>query len=246
MQLLVSVRSAAEVGAAVEGGADIIDAKEPSRGSLGAVDAAALAAIAHAVPDGLPLSIALGDLSAPGAVAGAMELIRAVPRAPAKLYVKVGLAGVAQPELARSVLEAAVDAARQVPQEPDVVAVAYADYEDAGAISPPAVFDAAAAVGARGVLLDTWTKDGRPLFAWAGPSEIRTWLDGARSRGLLTALAGSLSRDHLDLLRRLAPDVFGVRGAVCEGGRSGIISAHLVRQLAGAKARSAPSLEALV
>src|SRR5690242_10579669 len=129
MQLLVSVRSAAEVAAAVEGGADVIDAKEPSRGSLGAVDAAALAGIAHAVPDGLPLSIALGDPSAPRAVAGAMELIRAVPRRPAKLYVKVGLAGVALPELARSVLAAAVDAARQVSLEPEVVAVAYADYE---------------------------------------------------------------------------------------------------------------------
>src|SRR4051812_47948913 len=37
MELLVSVRSAKEVEAALAGGADIIDAKEPSRGSLGAV-----------------------------------------------------------------------------------------------------------------------------------------------------------------------------------------------------------------
>ena len=36
MRLLVSVRSAAEVAAAVAGGADIIDAKEPTAGSLGA------------------------------------------------------------------------------------------------------------------------------------------------------------------------------------------------------------------
>ena len=38
MRLLVSVRSAAEVGPALAGGADIIDAKEPGRGSLGAGD----------------------------------------------------------------------------------------------------------------------------------------------------------------------------------------------------------------
>ena len=43
MRLLVSVRSADEVAAAMAGGADIIDAKEPARGSLGAVDAATLA-----------------------------------------------------------------------------------------------------------------------------------------------------------------------------------------------------------
>ena len=35
MRLLVSVRSAEEVSAALAGGADIIDAKEPERGSLG-------------------------------------------------------------------------------------------------------------------------------------------------------------------------------------------------------------------
>ena len=40
MQLLVSVRSAVEVAPALAGGADIIDAKEPDRGSLGAVSAA--------------------------------------------------------------------------------------------------------------------------------------------------------------------------------------------------------------
>ena len=45
MQLLVSVRSAAEVEAPLGGGADIIDAKEPDRGSLGPVPPATLAEI---------------------------------------------------------------------------------------------------------------------------------------------------------------------------------------------------------
>ena len=37
MKLLVSVSNADEAFAAVEGGADIIDAKDPSRGALGPV-----------------------------------------------------------------------------------------------------------------------------------------------------------------------------------------------------------------
>src|SRR5690349_2021023 len=78
MRLLVSVRSAQEVEAAVEGGAEIIDAKEPMRGSLGAVDAAELARIADAVPDGMPFSMALGDLATPVGAATRMELVRAV------------------------------------------------------------------------------------------------------------------------------------------------------------------------
>src|SRR5690349_10143177 len=103
MRLLVSVRSAGEVEAAVQGGADIVDAKEPMRGPLGAVDAAELARIAAAVPDGVPLSLALGDLATPAAAATGLDLTRAIGRRPAELYVKLGLAGVVHPTVARSV-----------------------------------------------------------------------------------------------------------------------------------------------
>ena len=48
MRLLVSVRAAAEVAPALAGGADIIDAKEPARGSLGAVSPTRLREIAAA------------------------------------------------------------------------------------------------------------------------------------------------------------------------------------------------------
>ena len=58
MRLLVSVRSAAEVGAAVAGGADIVDAKEPATGSLGAVSRRVLREIALGLPADVPLSIA--------------------------------------------------------------------------------------------------------------------------------------------------------------------------------------------
>jgi len=244
MRLLVSVRSAGEVEAAVEGGAEIIDAKEPMRGSLGAVDAAELARIADAVPHGMPFSIALGDLATPIAAARSLDLVCSVARRPAELYVKVGLAGVIQPAAARSVLEAAVSAARRSPLEPDVVAVAYADHGLAQAVGPEVVLDAAAETGVRGVLLDTWSKEGRPLFAWRTWAEIRGWVDRARSRGLLTAIAGSLSLDHMALVRRLGPDVFGVRGAACEGGRTGLVRARLVQQLAEAKRQADAALAA--
>jgi uncharacterized protein (UPF0264 family) len=46
-QLLVSVRNAAEAQAALAGGCDILDIKEPSRGSLGMADAPTIAAIAR-------------------------------------------------------------------------------------------------------------------------------------------------------------------------------------------------------
>ena len=139
MRLLVSVRSAAEVGAAVAGGARIVDAKEPGRGSLGAVDAGTLRAIAGALPPGVPLSVALGDLTAPAALATALSVLDRIVERPEELYVKVGLAGIEQPFAARAVLAAAVDAAARTPLRPDVVAVAYADHAGARALSREAI-----------------------------------------------------------------------------------------------------------
>jgi hypothetical protein len=242
MRLLVSVRSAAEVEAAVEGGAEIIDAKEPSHGSLGAVDPVELARIASAVPDGMPLSVALGDHSTPETARHAFELIRAIARRPTELYVKIGFAGLAEGTMVRTVLEAAVETARGSALRPEVIAVAYADHHLAGTVDRHAILDAAAGAGARGVLLDTWTKDGRGLFAWALPADIGQWLTDARRRRLLTALAGSLAADQMDLVCGLGTDVLGVRGAACEYGRKGTVSARLVRQLAVARSQASPPL----
>ncbi len=60
--LLVSVRSAEEAKAAVEGGATVIDVKEPDRGPLGRASAATWRAVRHVVPPAIPVSVALGEL----------------------------------------------------------------------------------------------------------------------------------------------------------------------------------------
>ena len=65
-QLLVSVRNVDEAISAVEGGADIIDVKDPDRGSLGSAAPEVILAVAHAVSRIYgakpPLSLALGEL----------------------------------------------------------------------------------------------------------------------------------------------------------------------------------------
>src|SRR5205823_6162635 len=58
MRLLVSVRGSVEARAAVAGGADVIDAKDPARGPLGAVRRDRLAAIRLAVGAARPVSAA--------------------------------------------------------------------------------------------------------------------------------------------------------------------------------------------
>src|SRR2546426_7669038 len=90
MQLLISIAGPAEARAALYGGADVIDAKDPRRGALGPVPPQRLRAIRAAIGSARPLSAALGD-------AGDASAIAAAARAAALVdvwYVKVGFAGV--------------------------------------------------------------------------------------------------------------------------------------------------------
>src|SRR5207244_529885 len=72
MQLLISVAGPAEARAALRGGADVIDAKDPWRGALGPVSVQRLAAIRAAVAGARPLSAAVGDATSEDAVAGSV------------------------------------------------------------------------------------------------------------------------------------------------------------------------------
>src|SRR5436309_16136851 len=60
--LLVSVRSSEEAIAALEGGADIIDVKEPRRGSLGAADPGTVSEIIRVINRRAPVTAAFGEL----------------------------------------------------------------------------------------------------------------------------------------------------------------------------------------
>ena len=60
--MLASVRSLDEALIALEGGADLIDLKEPSRGALGALDHAAVRICVQAINGRRPVSATIGDL----------------------------------------------------------------------------------------------------------------------------------------------------------------------------------------
>jgi AcrR family transcriptional regulator len=114
MRLLVSVRAAAEVAPALAGGADIVDAKEPARGSLGAVSREVLREIAALVPATVPLSVALGDFTAErragDAVRESLVVLDGFPRR-APLYLKLGFAGQRSPAAIAGIIAAAIEVA---------------------------------------------------------------------------------------------------------------------------------------
>ena len=239
MRLLVSVRSAAEVLPALAGGADIIDAKEPSRGSLGPVTRTTLGEIAAAVPRHLPLSVALGDLAEGADITAAVaEVLRAVGER-GELYLKLGLAGTSAGK-AESLAAAAVDAARRA-WGARVILVAYADHAAAHSPTPEDVLRATDGARAHGILLDTFRKDGRDLFLHIEESALGAWVGRAALAGRLVALAGSLDRRGVRRAAFMGADVVGVRTAACAGGREGVVTEANVRELKAVLAPEAGS-----
>jgi (5-formylfuran-3-yl)methyl phosphate synthase len=229
MRLLVSLRSADEVAAALTGEADIIDAKEPAHGSLGPVAPEVLREIVARVPKSMPLSVALGDFRSTLSIRAAIAAASLPPRT-APVYLKLGFAGESSGAAVTALVSAALDTAARISGRSVAVPVAYADWERAGSPVPEVVLSAAIAAGARAILLDTCYKDDRRLFDWVGLEALGAFTESARNSGLLVAVAGSLDLEALDLVTGLA-DVIGVRGAACRGGRHGKLDAALVRRL---------------
>jgi uncharacterized protein (UPF0264 family) len=232
MRLLVSVRSASEVGAALVGGADIIDAKEPRHGSLGAVSRRTLASITTVVPPECPLSIALGDLTTQPEVERSISSLELPPRE-APTYLKLGFAAVPSSEAIERLLRTAVAVASEHRSAPKIIAVGYADPTAAGAASPWEIHGAALRSHCSGVLLDTYRKTGSDLFSWFTEADLAKWISDLRTEGLLAAVAGGLGIPQMAQVCVPLPDVIGVRGAACEGGRDGAVSSFRVATLRG-------------
>jgi uncharacterized protein (UPF0264 family) len=230
MRLLVSVRDEVEAAAALAGGADIIDAKDPSAGPLGRVSLDALRAIVQRVGGLRPLTAALGDAAREQDV----ERDAAAFVATGADVVKVGFAGIADVRRIQRLIAAAVSGAHG-----RVIAVAYADHRYAESADPEAILGAAIPAGAAGMLVDTADKHGPGLFALMSADAVHRVVSAAHGAGLLAALAGRLAADDLLFARETGADVAGVRGAACDGGRTGCISAdriaHLLHQLSREK-----------
>jgi dihydroneopterin aldolase len=224
MQLLVSVARAGEAIAAVDGGADIVDAKDPAAGALGAVTLGVFADIAAAVGGVKPLSAALGE---PEDDRQAAQLTAAFGAAGAR-FVKLGFRPDAPVAAMTQVLAGARDAS-----DAGVIAAAYADV--GGAFARQRVVDAAVAAGIAGVLLDTAHKAGPGLSDLCSPEELHEWATQVSAAGLLVALAGRLSLEDIERLSTCGAAIVGVRGAACDDGRrTGQVSRARVQELKAA------------
>jgi uncharacterized protein (UPF0264 family) len=234
--LLVSVRSATEACEALAGGANVIDVKEPARGSLGAADALTIADVVGAVNGRAVVTAALGELTDLASLNSGPELPNGV-----SLF-KVGLAGCRDTPDWTSIWQRAV--ARLVPNERSCaaspVAVAYADWHSANAPEPIQVLEAAIRARCPALLVDTWDKSSGSLFVHWPAAELSRFVGQVRSNGIAIVLAGSLDGTEIAIASRMMPDLIAVRTAACVHGRAGAVCRNRVRAVKQAIANSAP------
>jgi (5-formylfuran-3-yl)methyl phosphate synthase len=217
--LLASARDPDEAAAAARGGAGIVDLKDPALGVLGPCDDAVLAEAARrvaGVAPGLPLSAALGALRDRN-----VERRAAVAARLGFTYLKAGLDGIGDPSRAVAWLRRVARAADGARPGARLIAASFADAETIGALDPALLPAAAATAGCAGCLLDTAIKDGRGVLDHLGPAGVTRFVRACRERGLLAAVAGSITPGDLPILVATRPDVIGARGALCSGGREG-------------------------
>ncbi|HJX56854.1 MAG TPA: (5-formylfuran-3-yl)methyl phosphate synthase [Methanoregula sp.] len=221
MQLLVSPSTIEEAKHSVA--ADIIDVKKPSEGSLGANFPWVIREIKTLVAK--PLSAAIGDFDyKPG---GAALAAYGAACAGAD-FIKIGLAFDGQ-EKARDVISAVVRAVKDEFPEKFVVIAAYSDYQRMHSISPFEMAPIAAECGADFAMVDTGIKDRKSTFAFMDEETLRAFTYTNGKLGLGTALAGAFKFEDIDALKRINPDIIGVRGMVCGGDRNATVREDLIQ-----------------
>jgi hypothetical protein len=229
--LLVSVRDAAEALTALEAGADVIDVKEPAKGSLGAADAATIESVVRTVAGRRPVTVALGELTdfaAGGLISLAKPLVSGV-----SLF-KIGLAGCGSDRIWQkrwSDVIGEVTSSRGIENSPRPVAVAYADWTVAASAEPIVVLQAAIELGCPALLIDTWRKNGNTLFDCWESGALKKFVEEVRRHSMRIVLAGSLRGDEIAWAASLGPDLVAVRGAACSAGRNSTVCGERVREL---------------
>lgn len=205
-RLLVSVRSADESRAALAGGADIVDVKEPAAGALGRAPEATLRAIVDTVAGARPVSATIGDMPL------MPEPVAAAVRATAATGVDIVKIGFFEGDTVATLTALTCIA------EADLrwAAVFFADR------SPdPDLVDRCAAAGAYAVMFDTADKAAGSLLRHRSLASLAAFIERGRAHRLFVGLAGALQALDVPRLLPLRPDFLGFRSAVTAGRRDG-------------------------
>lgn len=232
MILLVSPKDVEEAKAVIRGNADIVDVKNPKEGSLGANFPWIIKSIKELVEkekgNGVKISAAIGDFDYKPGTASLAALGAASAGAE---YIKVGLHKIKTKEEAIDLLTGVVKAVKEFDSDKKIVSAFYADYKRINSISPFEIDAIGEEVDIDVAMIDTGIKDGKSTLEFLSEEELKMFISGSKALGLMTALAGSLKFEDVPTIKKVGPDIIGVRGMVCGGNREDSVRAELVGEL---------------
>jgi len=234
IKLLVSPKSLEEAKVVIQQkDVDYIDCKNPLEGSLGANFPWIIKKMKGLIPPNSSqlLSATIGDFpNLPGS-ASLAALGAAVSGAD---IIKIGLKGSTTEDESIYLMKGVVKAVKNFNENIKVVVAGYADRIRMNS-SPDFLLlpNIAAKSGAEIVMLDTFIKDGKGLFDFLSVEELKLFKNKAKKLNLEVALAGYLMKDSLPMIKKIMPDIIGVRSIVCEGydRNNGMIKGHLIKEL---------------
>jgi uncharacterized protein (UPF0264 family) len=213
MKLLVSVINEFEAFEALKGGCDILDVKNPEEGALGAAHPILIKKIVKLAEGKAEVSATIGDLpNLPGTAS-----LAALAAASLGLnYVKAGLYKTKNINEALKMADWIVKAVKNFYPKVKVVICGYGDYASLGLLNPLKLPAIAEKAEADGVLIDLKNKSSKNILQYLSFEALKSLVKEAHSYGLTVALAGSLSVNNVEAIKKLEVDIIGVRRSVCD------------------------------
>lgn len=213
--LLASVRNLDEAAQALQGGADMIDLKNPEEGALGALPISTVKIIVDKIGNHTVTSATIGDLPP-----DPETILRAVKRLQqtAVEIIKIGFFPGAQKKLARAL--------KKTNQTQKIVAVLFTDLDP-----NLTLLQTLAENNFYGVMLDTAKKNNRGLLKSMEISQLKTFMKTAQQLGLFCGLAGQLQLTDIPQLLTLKPDYLGFRSALCFTDRNSQLSIDALNKI---------------
>ena len=233
IKLLISPKNIEEAKIVIASHVEYIDCKNPTEGSLGANFPWIIKSMKELIPydSSQLLSATIGDFPyLPGSAALA-ALGAAVSGAD---IIKVGLKGPKNEQQGIKLMKNVVRAVKSYNSNIKVVAAGYADQSRMkGSPKFLEIPSIAAQSGADFAMLDTYIKDDKCLFDFLSIEKLLQFKELAKELNLKVAFAGKLKNSDIPKLRKIEPDIIGLRSMICEGfdRDNGEIQTELIEKL---------------
>ena len=198
-KILTSIKSLTEIRLVLKKGVDVIDFKDPSNGSLGALATKQISLFLKSIPSNQLTSSTIGDI----------EDIKTIREKVVMLsktnidFIKIGFFfDYTKIKILKNL--------KKLAKNKKIIAVLFADNKpNLNLIREikKIQFD--------GILIDTKNKKNGNLRNYLSTKKLKNFIKVSKKQNLSIGLAGSLNIKDIDPLIRLKPDYLGFRGALC-------------------------------